>query len=274
MIGLRSLMTGKPSATDAAQWSARRFRLGESIVADPVRHTIIRNGRTIAVEPRVMQLLAYWAAHSGQVISKAELRERVWGTHVVDEAVHRAVSLLRSALGDSPRDSTVVETLPRHGYRLLIAPTSVDAAAGRPRTARALGWAAAAAGVFMVGLLISPGWNAGPAPAPAPHEAASASVPAPDVAAANRQRTPRIVAAAPEPPAVRSVEAPSAPAAAPEPSGYTSSTSGPPALAPTPPGLAAPAMGPKTPTALAPAAPQPRDSATAAVETPEQQHGR
>lgn len=110
------------------------FTLGP-VTVDPVGCRISRAGATIAVEPRIMQLLLYLAGRPGQAVSKQELIERVWRAHVVDDAVHRAVSLLRSALGDSAADPTIIETVPRLGYRLLVRPTGTRRRMLLPATA-------------------------------------------------------------------------------------------------------------------------------------------
>ena len=103
------------------------FTLGP-VTIDPVGRRITRQGSTTIVEPRIMELLLYLSGRPGQTVSKQELIERVWRAHVVDEAVHRAISLLRSALGDPAANPAIIETVPRHGYRLLVHP--IDA---RPR---------------------------------------------------------------------------------------------------------------------------------------------
>lgn len=233
MIGLRKLMTDREGRLSAVRPGVNRFRLGSTIVADPVRHSIVRDGRAIAVEPRVMQLLSYFAARPGRIISKEELREQVWGTNVVDEAVHRAMSLLRSALGDTPRHSTIIETVPRHGYRLLITPVAVEATSARPLKSRGLGLAAAAAGVAALALLLSPALRSGPAEAPAlpaiaPQSAAVASVEAPQVVKPGRQRSQRATAVAPRSPETEL----DMPAAAPQPRATASERRASPGLAP------------------------------------------
>jgi DNA-binding winged helix-turn-helix (wHTH) protein len=134
----------------------RPFRVAAGVVADPLRHRIVRGGRDIAVEPRVMELLVYFARRPGAVISKEELRENIWGAHVVDEAVHRAVSLLRTALGDSSRDSNILETVRHHGYRLMVAPRE-ERRGGFLRTWAAPALAGLAAVLIMLLSIARPG---------------------------------------------------------------------------------------------------------------------
>ena len=244
MIGLRQLMGGGAPHTDLS--GLKRFRLGPRIVVDPLRHTIGRDGRAIAVEPRVMQLLIHFAERPGEILSKDELRVQVWGTHVVDEAVHRAISLLRSALGDTARQPAFIETVPRHGYRLLVTPAAADTMNARPLERRGIGWAAAAAGVAAVALLVSPALRSGPDEAPplrvvVPQTAALAAAEAPEVADAERQPRPRTIAAAPRPPKTRPETRLETASPAPKPPAGPSATRASPGLAPeAPPSRAEP----------------------------------
>lgn len=105
---------------------SRFFVLGE-VVADPDRNVLLRHGEIVKLEPRVMALLSYLAANQGRIVGKDELVAKVWGgTHVVDEAVQRAVSILRTALGDDARRPRVIETVPTKGYRLMIEPKPLE----------------------------------------------------------------------------------------------------------------------------------------------------
>lgn len=109
-------------------WTAPpRFFVVGGVVADTERSILMRDGELIRVEPKVMAVLAYLAANPGRVVGKDELIARVWGgLHVVDEAVQRAVSLLRSALGDDARKPKLIETLPSRGYRLMVEPEALE----------------------------------------------------------------------------------------------------------------------------------------------------
>ncbi len=104
----------------------QRFIAVDEIVADTVRCCMLRDGASIPVEPRIMELFVYLARAAGRIVSKRELMERVWRAHVVDEAIHRAISMLRTALGDFARNSLIIETVPRHGYRLRAHPRGLD----------------------------------------------------------------------------------------------------------------------------------------------------
>ncbi len=67
-----------------------------------------------------MQVLMHLAERAGQVISRNELLAGVWGeTFVQEEALTQAVSQLRRTLDDDPRSPTIIQTIPKQGYRLI-----------------------------------------------------------------------------------------------------------------------------------------------------------
>jgi TolB-like protein len=98
----------------------------------------------------------------GEVVSREELRQRLWpGDTFVefDDNLNHAVKTLREALTDSAEQPRFVETLPRHGYRF-IAPVEVPEVPGPDETegAEARGrarsrWLLALALVALPGLL-------------------------------------------------------------------------------------------------------------------------
>jgi DNA-binding winged helix-turn-helix (wHTH) protein len=67
-------------------------------------------------ECRVLEILI---AQQGQVVSKKELFEKVWGERVVSEnSLTQCVAQLRIALGDSGKEQKFIKTVPSRGYML------------------------------------------------------------------------------------------------------------------------------------------------------------
>ena len=133
-------------------WEARFVRLDDRVL-DLERNCVLRDGEAVKVEPKVMRLIAYLAARAGQVVGRAELVEQVWGgVHVVDEAVLRAVSLARAALGDDARQPRLIETVPAQGYRMKVRAEGVAGPARLPRAA-GLGWWQVFAALVAAGLI-------------------------------------------------------------------------------------------------------------------------
>src|SRR5579863_8076904 len=91
---------------------------------DPTLDEICKDGRTIKLEPKAMQLLLCLAERAGRVVSVDELLDVVWKDVVVgQDSVYAAVAALRRTLGDDPKKPRYIANVVRRGYRL-IAPVS------------------------------------------------------------------------------------------------------------------------------------------------------
>jgi len=67
-----------------------------------------------------MRLLLYLAQRSGEVVSIDELLTHVWaGVVVTPDSVYQAIASLRRLLGDDPKQSRYIATVPRLGYRMV-----------------------------------------------------------------------------------------------------------------------------------------------------------
>lgn len=97
----------------------RDFRIGEWLI-QPRLNQLVRAGKAISVEPRVIEVLACLAEQPGEVLSKDEIIRCVWpDTFVTDDVLIRAISILRKAFGDNIKDPTFIRTIPRRGYQLV-----------------------------------------------------------------------------------------------------------------------------------------------------------
>jgi DNA-binding winged helix-turn-helix (wHTH) protein/tetratricopeptide (TPR) repeat protein len=98
------------------------FRLGDWYIC-PERNCIVSAGKELHLEGKVMAVLVYLSRRPGEVVSKAELLDRVWPNQAVAEGVlTRAVYELRRALDDDAGQPRYIENVPRKGYRLLEEP--------------------------------------------------------------------------------------------------------------------------------------------------------
>jgi TolB-like protein/thioredoxin-like negative regulator of GroEL len=72
-----------------------------------------------------MQTLVFLAEHQGRAVTREQFLDSVWrGLVVNEEALSRAISLLRSALEDNARNPRYIQTIPGVGYRLIAEVTS------------------------------------------------------------------------------------------------------------------------------------------------------
>jgi DNA-binding winged helix-turn-helix (wHTH) protein len=83
---------------------------------------LYKSGRKIRLQEQPFRILATLLQHAGQVVTREELRERLWPEDTFvdfDHSLNTAVKKLRRALNDEADKPRFVETLPRRGYRFL-----------------------------------------------------------------------------------------------------------------------------------------------------------
>src|SRR6201996_2091976 len=86
-------------------------------------------GMKIRVQQQPLKLLEVLLERPGEVITREELRGRVWPNDSFgdfDQAVNIAIAKLRSALGDSADNPRYIETVPKRGYRFIADVSFVD----------------------------------------------------------------------------------------------------------------------------------------------------
>jgi DNA-binding winged helix-turn-helix (wHTH) protein len=75
----------------------------------------------LALRPRSLAMLRYLVAHAGRLVTKAELRQHVWGgAHVTDTVLRVSVQEIRAALGDAAAAPQYLETVEPQGYRFRV----------------------------------------------------------------------------------------------------------------------------------------------------------
>jgi len=86
---------------------------------EPATRRVLLDGEEISLTQREFDLLAYFAANPGQVFSRDQLMEAVWGHAFFEDTstvtVH--VRRLRAKLGDDPAAPRFIETVWGLGYR-------------------------------------------------------------------------------------------------------------------------------------------------------------
>lgn len=81
---------------------------------------LARDGQAIALRPKAFELLVALARRPGELVTKDELLDVVWGRRFITEGVIKSVvGELRTALGDDPKQARWIETVPRRGYRFV-----------------------------------------------------------------------------------------------------------------------------------------------------------
>jgi DNA-binding winged helix-turn-helix (wHTH) protein/tetratricopeptide (TPR) repeat protein len=118
-------------------------------MVDPQRNRVTGPEGEVSLQPKVIDLLCVLAERHGEVLSRAELIDTVWGREFgADESLTRAISQLRKAFGDTRDEPQVIETISKRGYRLIIAPELIGAEGSAPEKLNrrvSLSWIAAGA---------------------------------------------------------------------------------------------------------------------------------
>jgi len=79
-----------------------------------------RGDEDIPLQPLCVRALALFAENSGEVVTREMLIKKVWNGRIVSEdAINNCVKKIRKALNDNPKNPTLLETIPKKGYRLL-----------------------------------------------------------------------------------------------------------------------------------------------------------
>jgi DNA-binding winged helix-turn-helix (wHTH) protein/tetratricopeptide (TPR) repeat protein len=113
----------------------------DGYVLDDVNCELHGPDGTIPLEPQVFDLLAHLVARAGDLVTKEELLDEIWGDRFVSEsALTSRLKLARRAVGDDGRSQRMIKTAHGRGYRFIAdvstaadeAPSPSPAAADRP----------------------------------------------------------------------------------------------------------------------------------------------
>ena len=97
------------------------FRFGD-FQLDSTEKTLLRDGHSVPVTPKVFDLLLFLTMRPGMLVTKEELLAGIWPSTAVEESnlsVH--ISALRRLLGDSAVEPVYIETVAKRGYRFIAA---------------------------------------------------------------------------------------------------------------------------------------------------------
>lgn len=148
------------------------FRFGDFVI-DLQGVRLLHGDAAVHLEPKAFRVLLWLIERRGEVVGREELLENVWEEAFVSEnALTRAVTRLRQALGDDSHQPRYVETVPTFGYRFVaeveelsgtevpaLFPGAEPAASARRHAGRrAARGAVALASVLLVGLAAYKVW--------------------------------------------------------------------------------------------------------------------
>jgi len=89
---------------------------------DVGERALLRDAQPVALTPKAFETLVVLVQHSGHLVGKDEVLERVWHDTIVEESnLNVIIHTLRKALGDDRRESKYIETISKRGYRFVAA---------------------------------------------------------------------------------------------------------------------------------------------------------
>ncbi len=100
---------------------AQSYRF-DTFVVDSAAHELRRQGVRVRLQEQPYQVLLLLLDRAGKVVTREELRQRIWPSSVFvdfDHGLNNAIARLREALGDAAVAPKFIETIPRVGYRFL-----------------------------------------------------------------------------------------------------------------------------------------------------------
>ncbi len=113
-----------PAAVDSVRVRFDAFELDEA------NALLLRNGHAVALAPKPFAVLCALARIPSRLVTKNALLDLVWGHRFVTESVLKtAISEVRAALDDDPKEPRYIETVSRRGYRFIA--STIDASSQR-----------------------------------------------------------------------------------------------------------------------------------------------
>jgi TolB-like protein/DNA-binding winged helix-turn-helix (wHTH) protein len=143
-------------------------------------HELLRGDRPVKLERKPMELLVLFTSRQGQLVTRAEIAERLWATDVyvdIEHGINTAIRKLRIELRDDPAEPKFIRTVTGIGY-CFVAPVVAESApalheisaslsapvpdepaapnlpAAQPRARHIIGMKAAVAIVLLAGLVL------------------------------------------------------------------------------------------------------------------------
>ena len=97
-------------------------RFGKDFEVDLRAFELRHFGRALKLERIPLQVLLILIEQKGQLVTREEIAEKIWGKGVfldTDNSINGAIRKIRQVLKDDPQQPRYVETLPGRGYRFI-----------------------------------------------------------------------------------------------------------------------------------------------------------
>jgi len=113
------------------------LKLGEDFELDVRAYQLRQAGRVLKLEPTPMEVLLFLVQHPGELVTRDQIVERIWGKDVfldTDNSINGAIRKIRQVLKDDVEQPRFVETVSGKGYRFVASVGQVETRVGQDRT--------------------------------------------------------------------------------------------------------------------------------------------
>ncbi len=91
-----------------------------NFVLDTEKFLLLSNGKEVAIEPQVFDLIVHLIQNSDKIVSREQLLKHVWQGRVVsDTSINNNIKSARKALGDDGTKQSVIKTIHSRGYQFI-----------------------------------------------------------------------------------------------------------------------------------------------------------
>ena len=98
------------------------FKFGENFELDARAYELRSDGIPLKLKPIPMELLLLLLERPGQLVTREQIVERIWGAGIAldtDNSINGAIRRIRQVLRDDPEQPKYVQTVPSRGYRFI-----------------------------------------------------------------------------------------------------------------------------------------------------------
>jgi TolB-like protein/DNA-binding winged helix-turn-helix (wHTH) protein/Flp pilus assembly protein TadD len=110
----------------------KTIKVAEGFELDTAAYELRSSGHIVKLERLPMEILLFLIEQRGQVVTREEIADRIWGKNVhvdTDNSINGAIRKIRRVLRDDPDSPRFIQTILGRGYRFIAA---VDAPAPEP----------------------------------------------------------------------------------------------------------------------------------------------
>jgi TolB-like protein/DNA-binding winged helix-turn-helix (wHTH) protein/Flp pilus assembly protein TadD len=140
-------------------------KFGEDFELSLKAYELRRTGQALKLEPTPFGILALLVERRGELVSRQDIVERIWGTGVfldTDNSINGAVRKIRQVLNDDPENPRFIQTVTGKGYRFIAPivgsdeehPRIVDSIPFREAKAEKGAWRNKAGGFLLLAVLL------------------------------------------------------------------------------------------------------------------------